>query len=207
MFGKFANDDNYLYGSIPQIIIRKGKNKIILGQSNAVLRFAGKKAGLYPKNDVLAAIVDGILGGMEDLLSISLRVWSLKDEKEKLEKGKYIMDIKNTKGSVAFYLKKFESIMEKNETIGGHKNGFIVGNDITIADLKVYYGLTLYTDGFMESCGIKKDAFKDFKKISNLLDIMSKDKRIIEYKKEMDKARELFTKDEKNCLYEFKKRD
>ncbi|CAE7752515.1 GST1, partial [Symbiodinium microadriaticum] len=46
------------YGQLPALEIAEG---VFLAQSAAIMRYLGKKNGLYPADDVAAAIVDGVI--------------------------------------------------------------------------------------------------------------------------------------------------
>jgi glutathione S-transferase len=53
------------WGSLPFIELTDGT---VLGQSRAVHRFAGRAAGLYPPDQVQAALVDACMDACDDLL-------------------------------------------------------------------------------------------------------------------------------------------
>lgn len=53
------------WGSLPFIELTDGT---MLGQSRAVHRFAGRAAGLYPSDDVQAALVDACIDACDDVL-------------------------------------------------------------------------------------------------------------------------------------------
>ena len=52
------------WGTIPFLDVSEGR----IGQSAAILRYVGRKAGLYPKDDFDAARVDDIGDGIEDII-------------------------------------------------------------------------------------------------------------------------------------------
>lgn len=54
------------YGQVPALEVAEGK---ILNQSCAIMRFIGKKTGLYPADDFQAAVVDSVLDAEIDLFT------------------------------------------------------------------------------------------------------------------------------------------
>lgn len=60
------------YGQIPVLEITEGveKKKTVIAQSGALMRYVGKKTGLYPiENDVEAAVVDSAVDHVNDLMA------------------------------------------------------------------------------------------------------------------------------------------
>jgi len=93
-----------------------------LNQSNAILRYLGRKHGAYGKDVREAALIDMMNDGVEDL-----RMKYLKLIYQEYETGKaeYIKDLPNS-------LDKFEAFMAKN------KSGFLVGDKISYADYNLF---------------------------------------------------------------------
>jgi glutathione S-transferase len=46
------------YGQFPVLEVEPG---VFIGQSASIIRYIGKKTGLYPSDDVKAAVVDSLL--------------------------------------------------------------------------------------------------------------------------------------------------
>lgn len=95
-------------------------------QSNAMLRYAGKAAGLYPEDDLQALYCDEAMGAVEDLLHQIVHTFGLEgDELEAARK-------KLADGWLTVYTKGLGECLER----GG--NEYFADNRLTIADLKVF---------------------------------------------------------------------
>ena len=114
------------------ILDKDGKDMLTIGQSNACLRYIGGISGSYPEGNVQRALVDEVLDSSEDLLGLIVPPIFMEDENEKKEAVKALM---KDKYGLPYWFKKFEARLEENEK-RGNKNGFFVGDSITIADLK-----------------------------------------------------------------------
>lgn len=93
-------------------------------QSNAMCRFVGKKAGLYPEDDLQALYCDEALGVIEDLLHAIVHTFglegdALKDARRKLADG-----------WIRVYLEGLNELLDR----GGD---YFADNRLTVADLKV----------------------------------------------------------------------
>ena len=93
-------------------------------QSNAMARYVGKMAGLYPEDDLQALYCDEAMGAIEDLLhqlvlSMGLDGDALKAAREKL-----------VDGWLTTFLKGLDQMLER----GGD---YFADNRLTVADLKV----------------------------------------------------------------------
>lgn len=60
-FGKLKAGGGLRFGGMPMAEIPTEKGTVTVSQSNAILCYAGKLAGLYPKDDVQAAQVDELV--------------------------------------------------------------------------------------------------------------------------------------------------
>ena len=60
--------------------------RTVVGQSRAITRLVGKGTGLYPSDDVLAALVDECMDGADDIMSITNREGQGLPLPEKIEK-------------------------------------------------------------------------------------------------------------------------
>ena len=97
---------------------------IVVTQSNAMCRYVGKMAGLYPENDLQALYCDEAMGAIEDLLhkivhTLGLEGDELKEARERLADG-----------WVTVILKGLDDLLER----GGE---YFADNRLTVADLKV----------------------------------------------------------------------
>eukprot|EP00005_Dracoamoeba_jomungandri_P012535 CAMPEP_0174277598 /NCGR_PEP_ID=MMETSP0439-20130205/61021_1 /TAXON_ID=0 /ORGANISM="Stereomyxa ramosa, Strain Chinc5" /LENGTH=345 /DNA_ID=CAMNT_0015369935 /DNA_START=24 /DNA_END=1059 /DNA_ORIENTATION=- len=120
--------DTPLWKTCPWVDV-EGKGTI--GQSNAALRYIGKETGLYPTDNWTAAKVDEVLDACEDVYGKIGPTFRLQGEEQKAAREALVAE----GGAFHVYLSGFESIA--NEM--GTDKGFIVGDSLTIADLKLYY--------------------------------------------------------------------
>ncbi|XP_005099402.1 glutathione S-transferase P 1 [Aplysia californica] len=100
-------------------------NDLSLVQSNAILRYLGRKHGLYGSNEEEAAYIDMITEGIEDL-----RVKYVTMIYKNYENGKepYVADLPKQ-------LLPFEKLVTKH---GDDKSGFSVGNKRSFVDYALF---------------------------------------------------------------------
>lgn len=114
--------DKTPYQSMPVLEV-DGK---VIAQSNTINRYLGKLAGLYPRDDWQAALVDEVMDAVED---ISTRIGStIALEGEAKKKAREAL----AAGSIAHFLRQIEARLKAG---GGE---WFVENRLTVADLKVY---------------------------------------------------------------------
>lgn len=97
-----------------------------LSQSNAILRYAGVLAGLYPKDPWQAARCDEVLDAVEDAMHEMVPTFRMQGEEQKAAREKLVA------GPLPFYLERVGVLLERG---GGD---YFVENRLTIADLKVF---------------------------------------------------------------------
>jgi glutathione S-transferase len=103
-------------------------------QSNAIMRFVGRKVGLYPSNELEALAVDQFLDAAED---IGKAIGPSNSEKDEAVKAAMRETLAST--TIPRYLKGIERLLEANKGDGP----FAVGDKLSIADLKLF-GLVRY---------------------------------------------------------------
>jgi len=144
------------FGGIPVLVIETSDGELCVAQSNAILRFAGRLAGLYPLDEPLQALkVDEALGVAEDincLLSPSLHE---QDTERKMAMRKVLAE-----ETLPFWMGCLDRLLVANGS-----TGFIVGNSLTIADLKLYWIIDWLTMGILD--GIPKSLIDDFRNVVN----------------------------------------
>jgi glutathione S-transferase len=101
---------------------------VVVTQSNAMCRFTGKKAGLYPEDDVQALYCDEAMGAIEDLLHSMTQSFGLEGDELKAAREKLV------DGWLSVFLKGLDELLER----GGD---YFADNRLTVADLKVF-GIT-----------------------------------------------------------------
>ena len=95
-------------------------------QTNAMCRYVGKMAGLYPQDDLQALYCDEVLGALEDLLHHLVATFSLQDEELRLAREKFVDNW------LSFCLRGLDELL----TRGGGE--YFAGNALTVADLKAF---------------------------------------------------------------------
>lgn len=139
------------FGGLPVLDVETTDGKVRTAQSNAILRFAGRLSGLYPVDDpVLALKVDEALDLGEDingLLGPSIH--------EQDEEKRQAMRSELAEKTLPEWAAYFERLLENNGS-----TGFIVGNSLTVADLKLYWIIDWLTSGILD--GIPTTLFDGF---------------------------------------------
>lgn len=95
-------------------------------QSNAMLRYVGGMAGLYPEDDLQALYCDEAMEAVEDLLHQIVHTFGLEGDELKAARKKL------TEGWIATYVKGFSDLL----TRGGGR--YFADDRLTVADLKIY---------------------------------------------------------------------
>ncbi len=96
----------------------------VVTQSNAMCRYVGRKAGLYPEDELQALYCDEALGAVEDLLHAMVSTFGLEGDALKEARQKLV------DGWLSVFLKGLNEIVER----GGD---YIAGGRLSVADLKV----------------------------------------------------------------------
>ena len=99
---------------------------VTVTQSNAITRYAGKLAGLYPKDDVQALLCDELLDASEDLGSRIGATIALNDEQKKNAR------LELAAGAIPRHVQYFA---QKLEVSGGT---WFCDQRLTVADLKIF---------------------------------------------------------------------
>ena len=96
---------------------------------------------MYPDNLLQSALVDEIMGAVEDLFPLLVPYFVEKDA----DKRKALAAAAMGEGKLPYWYSKFEQRLTENEA-KGFKSGFFVGDKMTVADLKGFTGMT-FNDG------------------------------------------------------------
>jgi prostaglandin-H2 D-isomerase / glutathione transferase len=114
--------DKYPFQALPVLEVDGTQ----LAQSNAINRYVGKLAGLYPKDDWQAARVDELMDAIEDITAKIGATFVL--EGEARQKAREAL----AAGPLARYLQQFEARLKAG---GGE---WFAENRLTVGDLKCY---------------------------------------------------------------------
>jgi glutathione S-transferase len=106
-------------------------------QSNAMLRYAGKLAGLYPEDTTQALYCDEAMDAVEDLLHHIVHTFGLEGNELKAARQKLI------DGWLTIFIKGLGEIVER----GGD---YVADNRLTVADLKVYVQTRSLRSGMLD---------------------------------------------------------
>ena len=102
---------------------------VAVTQSNALSRYVGKMAGLYPEDDLQALYCDEALGAVEDVTHSIVRTFGLQGEELRLAREKLV------DGWLSVFLRGLRELLVRG---GGE---YFADSRLTVADLKVS-GLT-----------------------------------------------------------------
>lgn len=96
-------------------------------QSNAINRFVGKLANLYPDDAVEAARCDETMDAVEDIVAQVVRTFGMDDQEALRAAREALAD-----GPITLYLEKL------NEMLVETGNAYFADDRLTVADLKVF---------------------------------------------------------------------
>ena len=129
------------FGALPMIDIETTTGKVRAAQSNAILRLAGRLSSLYPVDDLVQALkVDEALElgeNINELLGPSLHE---NDTERKMAMRKILAE-----ETLPRWVGYFERLLVTNG-----RTGFVVGNSLSVADLKLYWVSDFLTNGNLD---------------------------------------------------------
>ena len=110
-----------------------------LTQSNAINRYVGKLAGLYPSDPWQAALCDEVMDAIEDIVNEVVATFTIENEEEKRAARQALAD-----GPLRFYLERLQTRLEQT---GGE---YFADNRLTVADLKVFVWIRNLRSGLLD---------------------------------------------------------
>ena len=129
------------FGSLPVLDVETREGRVSAAQSNAILRYVGRRSGLYPTNDDLRTLkVDEALDLGEDLYHLLSPSMVENDPERRMTMRKALAE--ETLPRWAGYI---ERLLVTN---GG--TGFVAGDALTVADLKLYWIVDKITNGSLD---------------------------------------------------------
>jgi len=111
-------------------------------QSNALSRYVGKMAGLYPADDLQALYCDEVLGALEDLSNHIVRTFGLPEEELKLAREKLV------DGWMSTFLRGLDQLL----TRGGGE--YFANDQLTVADLRAFVQTRSLGSGILDYVSI-----------------------------------------------------
>ena len=121
-------------GQVPTLLVDERQ----VTQGNAINRYVGKLAGLYPEDAYQALLCDEVMEGIDDLLNSLVRTFGLEGEALKEAREAFVA------GPVVRYL----AWLEKNLAQSGGE--FFADGRLTLADLKVFVLVSSLGGGQLE---------------------------------------------------------
>jgi glutathione S-transferase len=107
-------------------------------QSNALSRYVGKMAGLYPEDALQALYCDEVMGALEDLTHHVVRTFGLQGDELRAAREKLV------EGSLTTYLKGLDRLLERG---GG---SYFADSRLTVADLRAFVQTRSLRAGFLD---------------------------------------------------------
>lgn len=117
-----ATRDNTRFRCSPTLMI----DDIEVTQSNAMLRYVGKLAGLYPEDSLQSLYCDETMEAVEDILHHVVHTFGLEGDELKLAREKLV------DGWISTYIRGFADLLAR----GGGR--YFADDRLTVADLKVF---------------------------------------------------------------------
>lgn len=121
----------FRFSAVPTLEI-DGK---LITQSNAISRYVGKLAGLYPDDPLQALYCDEALGAVEDLTHYYVQTFGLKGDELKQAREQLM------NGRLTTFINGFAELLERG---GGQ---YLADQQLTIADLKLFTQLRAFRSG------------------------------------------------------------
>ena len=110
----------------------------IVSQSNAINRYVGKLADLYPSDPWQAALCDEAMAAVEDIGTKIAATFNLPEEEKKMQR-KALVD-----GPITFYLTRLQQRLE------AHGGQYFAADRLSVADLKVFVWIRHLKSGALD---------------------------------------------------------
>lgn len=129
------------FGSLPVLDVETSRGTVTAAQSNAILRFVGRRTGLYPVDDALRALkVDEALDVGEDLYHVLGPSMAEQNVERRMAMRKVLAEET---------LPRWGGFLERLLVANG-RSGFVVGDSLTVADLKLYWAVDKLINGTLD---------------------------------------------------------
>ena len=123
-----------LYGALPLLEV----DGQIIAQSNAINRYVGKLADLYPSDPWQAALCDEVMEAVEDVINKIAATISLPVEQMKTQRAALV------EGPIPFYLTRLQ------QRLKAHGGRYFAADRLTVADLKVFVWIRNLKSGILD---------------------------------------------------------
>ncbi len=139
-------DDRFAPADFPQVRKATPLNQVpvlqigerVVTQSDAITRYAGKLAGLYPQDELQALLCDEVMGGLEDVIVKIAATLGMKGDELKAAREALARD------ALPRYLRWLAG------QLASHGGAFFADNRLTIADLKALVVLRWVSSGVLD---------------------------------------------------------
>lgn len=139
------------FGALPVLDVETEAGGVRAAQSNAILRYVGRLTGLHPADDPLRALkVDEALDLGEELYRLIAPSIAEEDPGRRMAMRKTLAD-----ETLPRWAGFFERLL-----IGNGPTGFVVGDSLTVADLKLHWIVDKLTNGSLD--GIPRSVLDPF---------------------------------------------
>jgi glutathione S-transferase len=129
------------FGSLPVLDVETARGRVSAAESNAILRFVGRRAGLYPiDDDVRALKVDEALDLAEDIYHVLAPSIGEENAERRMAMRKVLAEET---------LPRWVGFLERLLVANG-RTGFLAGDALTVADLKLYWIADKLTNGSLD---------------------------------------------------------
>jgi glutathione S-transferase len=163
-FSKLKKEGKLPWGMLPILQTSKGT----IAESSAILRYAGKIAGLIPDDSFQAAKADEFIDGMGPIARAMDTTFGIQDDHERIRLRKQLFE---PDGAATKALKLYD------KKIKDSKSGWAADTDeMSIADLKLFTELFAFFSGNYD--GIEKSMLMDYKNLLNYHHKVANEERI-----------------------------
>jgi len=136
------------FGSLPVLEVTTAAGTVTAAQSNAILRYVGRRAGLYPIDDPVRALkIDEAMDLGEEFYRLIAPSIGEPDAARRMAMRKVLAEET---------LPRWGGFLERLLVANG-STGFVVGDTLTVADLKLYWAVDKLTNGSLD--GVPESIF------------------------------------------------
>jgi glutathione S-transferase len=145
-----SHKDELPLGQLPILEIESGGKKLVIPQAHAILRYFGKLGGLYPHDPIESCQVDSMIDTVNDasrplvMTIVGSKELTITEEHEWSNEEKIAIRKRAIDKVFPKYLGYLNNILKNNVS------GWLVGDTVTIADLRLYQLATWIDSGALD---------------------------------------------------------